>query len=187
MILGYNSDIPRFVKYKNGDTRVYMDVLPETSNTLLTSFSGANVYSTKDGSGSVLGTVEESGGRPYTYGNNNTYSVPRTITASGTTYTFCGHNVTLQSNYGLVAKYNGNLYTRAQFDSQNHNDWKTSEIRTWLNGTDGVVGQVWSGSGPDLHNGEIVGLLDRLPDKNFTNNIIPTVTRTWVYSYWRTD
>ena len=54
-----------------------------------------------------------------------------------------------------------------------------------MNGTDGVVNQGWSGNSGALNNGEIVGLLDRLPDTNFTNNIIPTVTRTWVYSSWR--
>ena len=31
MILGYNKDIPRYVKYKNGNDRVYMDVLPGNS------------------------------------------------------------------------------------------------------------------------------------------------------------
>ena len=92
MILGYNKDIPRFVKYKNGDDRVYMDVLPGTA--LLSSFSGANVYSNKDGTG-LVGTVSATGGTPFTYGNNNTYSIPGMITVDGTIYTFCGYNVTL--------------------------------------------------------------------------------------------
>ena len=112
MILGYNKDIPRFVKYKNGDTRVYMDVLPGTS--LLTSFNGANVYSTKDGSVSgFIETVDSFSENMFTYGNNNTYSVPETITVKGTDYTFCGYNVTLQSKYGLAVKYYNKLYTYA--------------------------------------------------------------------------
>jgi len=188
MILGYNKDIPRFVKYKDSDgNKVYMDVLPGTS--LLSSFSGANVYSTKEVSESgLIGTVTATGGSPFEYGNNNKYSVPgkitvkEKITVNETEYTFCGYNVTLQSKYGLAAKYKGNLYTYAQFDSENHNDWRTSEIRKWLNETDGVVKQGWSGNSGALNNGEIVGLLSRLPDTSFTNNIIPTVTRTWVYS-----
>jgi hypothetical protein len=110
MILGYNKDIPRFVKYKNGDTRVYMDVLPE--DLLLTSFSGANVYSNKDGTG-LSETVDSFSENMFTYGNNNTYSVPEKITVKETEYTFCGYNVTLQSKYGLAVKYYNKLYTYA--------------------------------------------------------------------------
>jgi hypothetical protein len=145
-------------------------------------FSVAKVYQNKDETG-LSETVDSFSENMFTYGNNNKYSVPRTITIGETKYTFCGYNVTLQSKYGLAAKYDGTLYTYVNFDSENHNDWRTSEIRTWLNGTDGVVKQKWYGT--TLHNGEIVGLLSRLPDTNFMKNIIPTVTRTWTHSSWR--
>jgi len=76
-----------------------------------------------------------------------------------------------------------NLYTWPQFDSQNHTDWKTSEIRSWLNGNGDISNQTWqfesNGQGGQASGDEIVMLPDRLTDTDFTNNIIPTVTRTW--------
>ena len=185
MILGYNKDIPRFVKYKDeAGNRVYMDVLPGTS--LLATFDGANVYSNKDGSGNVLGTVSAPGGTTFTYGNNNTYSVPETITVNGTIYTFCGYNVTLQSKYGLVVKFDDSLYKYSTFDSQDRNDWKTSDMRKWLNGMEAISTQTWfSNSG--VITGTIVGFLGRLSDTTFAGNIIPTVTRMWVYADLRDE
>lgn len=192
-ILGYNASIPKYVKYKDASgNKIYVDVFPDTTPTasLITDFTQAKAYANKDGT-NFVGDVENPSGT-FTYGNNNTYTVPASITVNGNQYSFCGYNVTIISKCGLAAKFEGNLYKFPQFRSkeksnQNRNDWKTSEIREWLNGTEAISTQKWYPQSGSATTGTIVGLLNRLPDVNFMKNIISTVNRTWVYSSWRTD
>ena len=193
-ILGYNGSIPKYVKYKDASgNRVYVDIFPDTSPIapLITDFTTAKAYANKDGT-NLIGDVANPSGT-FTYGNNNTYTVPTSITVNGNQYSFCGYNATIISKCSLAVKYDEILYIAAQFRSyeksnQSRNDWRTSDIREWLNGTEAIPTQKWYRSS-DLASttGTIVGLLSRLPDYNFMKNIIPTVNRTWVYSSWRTD
>ena len=113
-ILGYNGSIPKYVKYKDAKgNRVYVDIFPDTSPIapLITDFTTAKAYANKDGT-KFVGNVTNPLGT-FTYGNNNTYTVPTSITVNSTSYTFAGYNATVMSKYGLAAKYDGKLYIRA--------------------------------------------------------------------------
>ena len=117
-ILGYNGSIPKYVKYKDAEgNRVYVDIFPDTSPIapLITDFTTAKAYANKDGT-KLVGNVTKPSGT-FTYGNNNTYTVPTSITVNGTSYTFAGYNATVMSKCGLAAKYDGNLYISTQFAS----------------------------------------------------------------------
>ena len=128
----------------------------------------------------------EINGEGHTYGNNNPYDAPESVNFDGKDWNFAGYNATIMSKYGLAAKYDENLYEYPQFNSQVHNDWKTSEIREWLNGTEAISSQKWWRSSDwNYMTGNITGLLGRLTDIDFIGNTIPTVTRTWTYSSWR--
>ena len=202
-ILGYNKSIPSRIRYVNGRDEIFVPTM--IGNELSAIGSGTPVYSGKESIetiGNLDGVSKKIKVNPgnvynwtgHTYGNNKPYDAPESVNFDGKDWEFAGYNATIMSKCGLAAKYNGNLYISAQFRSyeksnQYRNDWKTSEIREWLNGQEAISTQKWSpgsGSGSDT-TGTIVGLLSRLPDQNFMKNIIPTVNRTWVYSSWRTD
>lgn len=53
----------------------------------------------------------------HTYGNNNPYDCPQTITINGNVYAFCGYTVTLQSTNLLTDKFNGTYTDLIQFDA----------------------------------------------------------------------
>ena len=165
---------------------------------------GTPVYSGKEAV-DTIGTLDdvseeikvnpgnEIDGVGHTYGNNNPYDAPESVKFVGKDWNFAGYNATIMSKYGLATKFEESLYDLPQFRSyeksnQRRNDWKTSEIREWLNGTEAVSTQKWYKSSDwTSTTGTIVGLLGRLTDANFMENIIPTVNRTWVHSSWRTD
>ena len=194
-ILGYNKSIPSRIRYMNGKDEIFVPTM--IGNELSVIGEGTPVYSGKEAV-DTIGTLDdvseeikvnpgnEIDGVGHTYGNNNPYDAPESVKFNGKEWNFAGYNATIMSKYGLAAKFEGNLYVYSQFDSQVHNDWKTSEIREWLNGTEAVSTQRWYRSSRSSYTtGTITGLLGRLPDQNFMKNIISTVNRTWVHSSWR--
>ena len=141
-VLGYNTSIPEYVKYKNGDDRIYVRTIKEDGGLLSAIAKGDTVYiKTDSGNYETNGqTVVEVDSASFTYGNNCTWSVPMSITVDETEYAFAGYNVTLLCKYALAAKKNGILYYYPRFDSSRNtygqNDWSTSMLRTWMNGSD---------------------------------------------------
>ena len=159
-ILGYNGSIPEYVKYKNGDERIFVRSLEEDQNNtnyqlLKSSFSGSPIYSRSDDgtftvvSGKIVSSV---GSDLFTYSQTNaawgttatgsgSYSVPMSITVDDKTYTFAGYNMTLAPKYllGVKSPYNNKMYYHMQFDSgrgyidYGQNDWSTSMARSWFN------------------------------------------------------
>lgn len=192
-VLGYNMSIPERIKYKNGNDVIYVTTIGPGG--LLSSIGeGTLVYADKS-STTAIGTVLTTSGVDQTidgnlgtYGNNNPYNAPTSVTVGGKGYSFAGWNMTLMSKCGLAAKYNDTLYVRSQFNSNNHNDWSASQMRTWMNGSSAVVDQEWyPSSGSASTTGTIAGLLSRIPDKKFLKAVSPCVNRTWVHGSWTGD
>lgn len=88
MIWGYDIDIPEYVKYRNGDDFVYLRSVQDVSSdwnvagSLVEDFVGKEIFECSWNSElykreytaiNVVGIVS---GEKFTYGNNNTYSVP---------------------------------------------------------------------------------------------------------------
>lgn len=106
--LGYNKSIPEYVKYRRvfgiGYKHVWVRsvksgfIAPISvgDTVYVRSFNSLtleNDYVESIGDGTITAVGEET----FTYGNNCTYSVPMSITTSQGEYTFCGYNITLQS------------------------------------------------------------------------------------------
>lgn len=190
-IIGYNTSIPEFVKYKNGDERIYVSSL---ASGLLHDISVGESVLTKNESNEYISTgkvVESIASDVFTYGNNCTWSAPMSIVVDGVTYQFAGYNCTIMSKYMLGAKKDGILYHLGQFNSSSNirNDWSSSLMRTWINGTGDttkLANQRWYDSSWNNNTYNIPGLLhERLSDTKFNNHIVNTVNRTWVHSSWR--
>lgn len=160
-VLCYNGSIPEYVKYKNGDERIFVRSLEEDQNSagyqlLKSTFSGSPIYSrSDDGTFTIVSgkTVASVGSDSFTYGQTNadwgttattagSYSVPMSIVVDDKTYTFAGYNVTLAPKYllGVKSPSNNKMYYHMQFDSgrglynNGQNDWSTSMARSWFNG-----------------------------------------------------
>jgi len=110
--------IPERIKYKNGKDLIYVTTIGPGG--LLSSIGeGTLVYADKSSSDSIGTVLTTSGinqmidGNTGTYGNNNPYNAPTSVTVGETEYTFAGWNMTLMSKCGLVAKYNDTLYVRS--------------------------------------------------------------------------
>ena len=144
--MGYNMSIPERIKYKNGKDIIYVTTIGPGG--LLSSIDeGTLVYADKSSSDSIGTVLTTSGvdqvtdGNTGTYGNNNPYNAPTSVSVGGKEYSFAGYNMTLMSKCGLVVKYNDTLYVRSQFNSANRNDWSASQMRTWMNGSSAVENQ----------------------------------------------
>ena len=206
-VLGYNGSIPEYVKYKNGNNRIFVRSVEENQNSenyqlLKASFKNSQVYNRlNNGTYELIvgKNVRGVGSETFTYGNNCTYTVPKSITVNGTTYTFAGYNMTLAPKYLLPVKNNGVVLYHQQFDSgrgynsAGQNDWSTSMSRTWLNDSwtaiqDRCANQGWYDS---EHNSEeaqhqtcaIKGMIDRVETGSwsFFAHVMPTVNRTWTF------
>lgn len=196
-IMGYNASIPEYVKYKS-DSGEYAFVrsVGEDTSLLRDIVAGCKIYSKTDDTYTDTGkTVSACGTETFTYGNNCTYSVPTTITVDGTTYTFCGYNVTLNMRHVLGVKSGDAVYYYSQFDTSDssynygRNDWSTSQVRYWLNDTEtNDSGWTWSGSNwsGSITYSSSTALQTRFPsrvtDTAFNSHVVPTVNRTWVYN-----
>lgn len=101
IVLGYNKEIPEYVKYKNGDERVWVKSNTGANGQLAPIVADAVVYTrswdeaTNEEFWTECGAVTSVGSSAFTYGNNCTYDVPTTITANGKEYTFAGYNITI--------------------------------------------------------------------------------------------
>lgn len=89
--------------------------------------------------GSVTHAAEDS----FTYGNNNPYSVPMSVTVNGTEYAFAGYCITLNSK--LMVNVDG--YNCTRFSTMNFSNWTKvpsidslpgANIRLWMNGYENV-------------------------------------------------
>lgn len=183
--------IPERIKYKNGEDVIYVTTIGPGG--LLSSIVGGTlVYADKSSSDSIGTVIATSGvdqvtdGNTGTYGNNNSYNAPTSVTVGGKEYSFAGYNMTLMFKFGLAAKFDNTLYVYSQFDSNGHSDWSASQMRAWMNGSSAVENQRWQTSdATSSTTGTIAGLLSRLPNKKFLNAVSPCVNRTWVYDSWR--
>lgn len=189
-VLGYNMSIPERIKYKNGNDVIYVTTIGPGG--LLSSIGeGTLVYADKSSSDSIGTVFATSGvdqvtdGNLGTYGNNNPYNVPTSLSVGGKEYSFAGWNMTLMSKCGVAAKYDNTLYVKSQFNSANRNNWSASQMRAWMNGSLAVENQQWQTSNNYSTTGTITGLLSRLPDEKFLNAISLCVNKTWVHDSWR--
>lgn len=118
-VLGYNGSIPEYVKYINGNDKIFVrSVEEDPSNAnyqlLKSSFAGSPTYTCDDeGTFTADGkSVASVGDSSFTYGTTNatygttateagSYAVPTSITVSGITYTFAGYNFEIAPMYLL--------------------------------------------------------------------------------------
>ena len=200
IVVGYNSSIPQYIKYKNGSKLVFVSSVK--SGLLANVATGDTVFektSTGDFS-ETSNTVQSIGSGTFTYGNNCTFSVPDSITVAGTVYTFAGYNMTLNSKCTLTFT-NGELVANTiQFDySRNNgngqNNYADSIVRTWLNGTGDTsrlenVTMAYS----DINScGNVVDMntidknttfIQRIKDSGLVKHVMPVVNRTWTNNSW---
>lgn len=108
--LGFNASIPEYVKYRTPVGSGYKHVWLKSTNSdgILSDIKIGDAVYTRSYSVDLLENVYEDIGKTvasidgsFTYGNNNTYSVPMTVIVDGTEYTFCGYNITLNSKCRL--------------------------------------------------------------------------------------
>ena len=110
IVLGYNKEIPEYVKYKNGDERIWVKSNTGVNGQLAPIVAGAVVYTrswdetTNEESWAESGTVAGVGSSTFAYGNNCTYDVPTTLTVNDKEYAFAGYNMTIQSEALLGVK-----------------------------------------------------------------------------------
>ena len=151
IVLGYNGNVPKYIKYKNGSTYKYVSSTGSGS-TRTAIVAGAAVYEKSwvldnlGNSWTATGeTVASVGSETFTYGQTNsnwgttagavTYSVPMSINIGGTDYTFCGYTMTLNSRRLLCTSEDGTTcLTDSSFDAENYNNyWVNSKARSWCN------------------------------------------------------
>ena len=214
-VLGYNSSIPKYVKYKdeNGN-KIYVSSMKPASNgdvqgELLSAITVGDAVYVKnsegeyESNGQTVGSVDGS----FTYGQTNatwgttatesgSYSVPSSITVSGTTYSFAGYNMTLATRGTIGVVKDSIYYNHADFFAPYAyyiNDWSGSQIRAWLNGNNDVdlSQQMWKyyDNGYNEQASTTGNVLPKFTtrfgaDNGFLDNVVQVVNRTWV---WGTD
>lgn len=106
--LGYNGSIPEYVKYKNGNEKVYVRSITGDLGDLITDFVRRKALKRTDFVDASqnwlyeeIGDIADKSSDVFEYGNNNKYAVPMSITVGGKTYDFCGYNITLNSELAL--------------------------------------------------------------------------------------
>lgn len=144
--LGYNKSIPEYVKYRRvlGIGYKHVWVRSVKSGFIAPISVGDTVYVRSFNSSTLEndyvesiddGTITAVGGETFTYGNNRTYSVPMSITTTKGEYTFCGYNITLQSEALLgLEDDNGAMFHLMQFNPNENPTWSDSHLRSWMNG-----------------------------------------------------
>lgn len=73
-------------------------------------------YNVESVSKEIARNILAKDGGTHTYGNNNPYDCPMTITVDGKIYVFCGYTVTVQSTNLLTGKFNGTYNETIVFD-----------------------------------------------------------------------
>lgn len=162
-VLGYNSSIPRYVKYKDqSGNKIYISSMKAASNDnvqgyLLSAIVENDPVYVKNANGEyvVNGQAIDQNGvsqETFTYGqtneawgtlstDNGSYSVPSKISVDSNEYVFAGYNMTLATAGTIGAVKDGIYYNQADFKSSSNyytNDWSGSQIRAWLNGNNEV-------------------------------------------------
>lgn len=218
-VLGYNSSIPRYVKYKDqSGNKIYISSMKAASNGdvqgyLLSAIVENDPVYVKNADGEYVANgqaIDQNGvsQETFTYGqdkeawgtlstDNGSYSVPASITVSGTAYQFAGYNMTLATAGAIGAVKDGIYYNHADFYALHANyinDWSGSQIRAWLNGNNDVdlSQQKWMyfDNNYDIIQAQTTGnvlpkFITRFStDKGFLDNVVQVVNRTWV---WGTD
>lgn len=163
-VLGYNGSIPEYVKYINGNDKIFVRSVEENQSSdnyqlLKSSFVGSPTYTCDDegtftADGKSVASVGDSG---FTYGATNStygttateagsYAVPTSITVASKTYLFAGYNFQIAPMYLLpVMHSDGTILYHQQFDSERgyyncgQNDWSTSMSRSWFNDSWSVI------------------------------------------------
>lgn len=205
IVMGYNSSIPQYIKYKNGSKLVFVSSVK--SGLLATVSTGDTVFEkTSVGDFSeTSNTVQAIGSGTFTYGNNCTFSVPDSITVAGTVYTFAGYNMTLNSRSTITiidaaTDIQANMF---QFDgyernSRNgQNSYYDSYARIWLNGTGDTsrlnTMQFGYGNGSEYYGNFISNVPDsfititfnkRMTDTSLVKHVMPVVNRIWIHDSW---
>lgn len=203
IVLGYNGHVPKYIKYKNGNSYKY--VSSTGSGTTRTEIvAGASVYEKSWLASSLENTwvatnetVKSVSTDKFTYGQTNsvwgtnadgatTYSVPMSITIGDTVYAFCGYTMSLNSRYILSTSANGTTaITYLAFDTENDNYWAESDIRTWLNTSQGATENnltLWNNST------KTNGLrLKFAKSQDVLKQVVPVVNRIWKYNGQTTE
>lgn len=202
IVMGYNSSIPQYIKYKNGSKLVFVS---SVKSGLLATVSTGDIVFEKTSSGdfsATSNTVQAIGSGTFTYGNNCTFSVPDSITVSGTVYTFAGYNMTLNSRSTMTViddatDIQANTF---QFDSvrnsgNGQNSYYDSYARIWLNGTGDTsrlnTMKCGYNNGNSYYGSEITNVPDsfrtitfnqRMSDTSLVKHVMPVVNRIWVHN-----
>lgn len=162
-VLGYNSSIPKYVKYKDASgNKIYVSSMKAASNGdvqgyLLSAIVENDPVYVKNANGEYETngqTIDQNGVSQeiFTYGqdkvvwgtlstDNGSYSVPSKISVDNNEYVFAGYNMTLATAGTIGAVKDGIYYNGAAFNSSTDyytNDWSGSQIRAWLNGNNDV-------------------------------------------------
>lgn len=194
--LGFNSSIPKYVKYRRavrgGWKHVWVkSIKSELINKLIAPIAvGDSIYIREyddqtlsyvwtEVEGETITAIDGS----FTYGNNCTYSVPMTITTSKNTYEFCGYNMTLNSQALLMldssSTYEICFNRQNNVSSNSRSIYDISRIRHWMNDltcTDAAC-----------HNNEFklltaATLINKMnSETGLIRNISTIVNRTWVH------
>lgn len=202
IVMGYNSSIPQYIKYKNGSKLVFVS---SVKSGLLAAVSTGDTVFEKTSSGDfseTSNTVQSIGSGTFTYGNNCTFSVPDSITVAGTVYTFAGYNMTLNSRstmtvIDVASDIQANTF---QFDSERNsgsgqNSYYDSYARIWLNGTGDTLRlntmKCGYNNGNNYYGSEVTSVPDsfrtvtfnqRMHDTSLVKHVMPVVNRIWVNS-----
>lgn len=205
IVMGYNSSIPQYIKYKNDSKLVYVS---SVKSGLLAAVSTGDAVFEKTSSGDfseTSNTVQAIGSGTFTYGNNCTFSVPDSITVAGTVYTFAGYNMTVNSRSTVtvidaVTDIQANAF---QFDSERNNrrqnSYYDSYARIWLNGT-GDISRLTTikcgyNNGDSYYGSEISTVPDsfrtvtfnqRMTDTQLVKHVMPVVNRIWTHNQFTT-
>jgi len=217
IVLGYNGTVPQYVKYKNGKNYVYVSSVDDTVaeyGFLRAIAAGCKTYSRSWSDETLRNvftdtgkTVASVGSETFTYGQTNAncgtaattaegYSVPMSIVVDGTTYSFCGYTMALQTQHLLGSSKDGATITEATCafsyatsSSTRRTRWSDSHERVFLNsrcGHNEITYPRWTPTGVnnmlEFTNG--IGL-KLAKDKSFLKRCPPTIARNWVYSTYR--
>lgn len=203
IVMGYNSSIPQYIKYKNGSKLVFVSSVK--SGLLATVSTGDTVFE-KTSSGdfsATSNTVQAIGSGTFTYGNNCTFSVPDSITVAGIVYTFAGYNMTLNSRSTMTvidaaSDIQANTF---QFDSERNqygqNSYYDSYARIWLNGIGDTsrlnTMKCGYNNGDSYYGSVITNVPDsfrtvtfnqRMSDTSLVKHVVPVVNRIWIHDSW---
>ena len=202
IVLGYNGNVPKYIKYKNGSTYKYVSSTGSGS-TRTAIVVGAAVYEKSwvldnlGNSWTATGeTVASVGSETFTYGQTNsnwgttagavTYSVPMSINIGGTDYTFCGYTMTLNSRRLLCTSEDGTTcLTDSSFDAENYsNYWVNSKARSWcnLNTNADFFGVMDQDEWVFTYNSSNGLKLKLAKSQDLLKQVMPAVNRIWKYN-----